>query len=127
MQFRNYAVCMAIALHCAGGCNSDGPPPVSTSTEEAEVKGTVKVRGKAVTNGTVSFHSANIKRATKDVTVAIQKDGTFTAKTVIGHNTVIVDCRELNLPKNFEIRDAAEQFIDIKSGTNDIEINVPPR
>src|SRR3954469_23479845 len=108
MQFPNYAVCLASALHCASGCNSDGPPPVSTSTEEAEVKGTVKVRGKPVTKGTVSFHSANIKRATKDVTVDIQKDGTFTARTVVGHNTVMVDCRELNLPKNFEIRDAAE-------------------
>jgi hypothetical protein len=126
MRFRNHAGWVAVALLVAGGCGGEhaGAPPVSTSTEEADVTGVVKVRGKPVTNGTVTFHSANIGRATRDRTVPIKKDGTYSLKAYVGQNTVSVDCKELASPKNREFRDF-EALLDIQSGSNtkDIEIN----
>jgi hypothetical protein len=110
----------------AGGCGGEhaGAPAVSTSTEEADVTGVVKVRGKPVSGGSVNFHSANIGRATPDRTVPINKDGTYSLKAFVGRNTVSVDCKELASPKNREFRDF-EMQIDIQSGSNtkDIEIN----
>lgn len=127
MRFRNHAGTLAFVLFLACGCDFSGAPAVPTSTEEAEVKGIVKVRGKPVNNGTIVFHSANIKRATKDVLAKINKDGTFTAKTVVGQCTVIVDCKELGSKKNLELLEAAEQAVTIEPGTNELNINIPPQ
>jgi hypothetical protein len=127
MRFRNPAGCLAFVLFLAWGCDFSGAPPVPTSTEEAEVKGIVRVRGKPVTNGTIVFHSANIKRATKDVLAKINPDGTFTAKTVVGQCTVLVDCKELGSKQNLKLLDAAEQVVTIEPGTNELNINIPPK
>jgi hypothetical protein len=127
MRFRNHAGCLAFVLFLGCGCDFSGAPAVPASTEEAEVKGTVKVRGKLVNNGTIVFHSANIKRATKDVLAKINKDGTFTAQTVVGQCTVLVDCNELGSKKNLQLQGAAEQVVTIEPGTNEIDINIPPK
>jgi hypothetical protein len=127
MRFRNPVGGLAFVLFLVCGCNFSGAPSVPTSTEEAEVKGAVKVRGKLVNNGTIVFHSANIKRATRDVLAKINKDGTFTAKTVVGQCTVIVDCKELGSKKNLELQEAAEQTVTIEPGANELTINIPPR
>jgi hypothetical protein len=45
------------------GCGlSAGAPSVSSSLEEATVKGIVRIQGKAVNNGEITFHAANINR-----------------------------------------------------------------
>ena len=45
MRFRNHAGCLAFLLFLACGCDYSGAPAVPTSTEEAEVKGTVSKEG----------------------------------------------------------------------------------
>lgn len=76
------------------GCGGDGPPPVSTSTEEATVKGTVRYLGKAVTKGEIRFDPSNIRRnRTASITAPIGKDGTYQVKTLVGTNVV-----SFNLP-----------------------------
>jgi len=127
MRFPNHAGCLAFVLFLVSGCDYSGAPAVPNSTEEAEVKGTVKVRGKPVNNGTIVFHSANIKRATKDVLAKINKDGTFTAKTVVGQCTVLVDCKELGTKKNLQLQEAAEQAVTIEPGTHELNIHIPPQ
>ena len=126
MGFRNHAGGLAFALFLVCGCDFSGAPAVPTSTEEADVKGTVKVRGKLVNNGTIVFHTANIKRATKDVLATINKDGTFTAKTVVGQCTVLIDCKELGRTQNLQLQEAAEQTVTIEPGTNELNIKIPP-
>ena len=127
MRFRNHAGFLAFVLFLACGCDFSGAPAVPTSTEEAEVKGTVRVRGKRVNNGTIVFHTANIKRATKDVLAKINQDGTFTAKTVVGPCTVLVDCKELGSKNNLELQEAAEQAVTIGPGSNELNIKIPPK
>src|SRR6516164_2652145 len=84
------AVLVPSALMVIGwGC--DGRPAVSSSTTEATVKGTVTIKGKPATKGTVEFDPANYQR--KDVqarSAPINPDGTYTIKTLVGGNTVRV-------------------------------------
>ena len=127
MRFRNHAGCVAFVLFLACGCDFSGAPAVPTSLEEAEVKGTVRVRGKLVNNGTIVFHTANIKRATKDVLAKIHTDGTFTARTVVGACTILVDCKELGSKQNLQLQEAAEQAVTIAPGTNELTIKIPPQ
>ncbi|MFO0950571.1 MAG: hypothetical protein U0835_05350 [Isosphaeraceae bacterium] len=129
MRSRTLAGCLlsVVFIFTACGCSFSDTPSVPTSTEEAEVKGTVKVRGKPVNNGTIVFHSANIGRATKDVLAKIEKDGTYSAKTVVGQCTVIVDCKELNNKQNRQLLEAAEQAVTIEPGSNTLDINIPPQ
>src|SRR5262245_5524213 len=86
----------ACALAVGAGCSGAAVNPEATgSTTEANAKGTVKVRGKLVTNGEVVFDPANLNRPTAPVrTAPISKDGTYTIKTLIGPNNVTVNSRE---------------------------------
>jgi hypothetical protein len=90
---------VSVATACAGvlvlvgGC---GSPAASSSSTEATVHGTVKLKGKLVTSGKVSFNPANVNR--KDAAIAtaeIAKDGTYTVKTLVGYNMVSVTTPEI--------------------------------
>jgi hypothetical protein len=117
---------VAALLFPAAGCDEHaGAPAVSTSKEEADVKGVVKLRGKPVTNGRVNFHSANIRRATQDRSAPIGSDGTYAIKAYVGQNTVKADCKELMSSKNLRFRDF-EKDVDVQSGTNQIDIDINP-
>ncbi len=113
-----------VLLGC--GPNSDAPR-LETSTEEATVKGTVRVNGKAVTNGSMTFRAGHVRRQNvpnRDTTIG--KDGTYTIKTMIGENYVAVDCKELRDPKLRQFRDD-EQLVIVKSGENTIDLDFPPK
>jgi hypothetical protein len=93
--------------------------------EEATVKGTVRVRGKPVTNGRVSFRTSNINRPTAPTKEAeIQKDGTYAIKTLVGANFVEVSCKEILTPRNRDLVEN-EQMVTIRSGENTLDIDLP--
>src|SRR5262245_24450250 len=99
---------LVVFMPCTGCDPYAGALPVSGSLDEATVKGTVRVQGKAVTNGNVTFRTANIRRPDSPTRGAqISKDGTYTVKTLVGDNYVQVSCKELATPKN-------RQFIDLE-------------
>jgi len=77
---------LAVALWVIGvGCGNPDAPPVSGSMDEVTVKGTVRVRGKPVNNGIVTFRTSNINRPMAPTREApIAKDGTYTIKTLVG-------------------------------------------
>jgi hypothetical protein len=83
---------VALALWMVGGgCGNPFGPAFSSSMEEATVKGIVRVRGKPVTNGQITFRPANVNRRNAPTQNApIGKDGSYTVKTLVGENSVIV-------------------------------------
>ncbi|HEX3449017.1 MAG TPA: hypothetical protein VHS97_12235 [Isosphaeraceae bacterium] len=107
------------------GCGlSDGAPPVSSSLEEATVKGTVRVRSKTVNNGQIAFHSANVSRPNAAIReVPIAKDGTYSITTLVGANTVEVDCNELRDPKTRR-RLQHNLAFDVQAGENTFDIDI---
>jgi hypothetical protein len=115
-----------VALVVSSGCNvlSD-TPAVSGSQEEATVKGTVRVRGKPVAGGEITFKCANVNRPKAQPRSApIAKDGGYEIKTLIGQNYVEVSCTELNRKENRELRDREWAFM-VNSGENTIQIDIP--
>ena len=118
---------MAIALVIAcAGCDSFGVPPVSSSHEETVVRGTVRVRGQPVNNGSVVFNAANIRRSDVPLrSASINKDGTYTVTTLVGENTIQVSCKELMTAKNHMFAEN-EFFLMAKSGENRFDIDIPP-
>lgn len=113
-----------IVIVIVGGCRFSDAPSVSGSTEEATVKGTVRIRGKPATNGIVSFRTSNINRPNAPLKEApIGKDGTYTVTTLIGENFVEVSCKELFTPKNRVLLEN-EQMVNINSGENALDIDL---
>jgi hypothetical protein len=113
---------LALALWMVGGgCNN-----FSSSGEEATVKGIVRVRGKPVTNGQITFRALNVNRRNPPTQIApIDKDGSYTVKTLVGENSVIVVCKELFTRKNQAIVDLEEgQMVKIQSGENAVNIDL---
>jgi hypothetical protein len=116
---------LALAL-CAGGCGNPDAPRVSGSMEEATVKGTVRVRGKPVTSGVVSFRCSNVNRPTATTREAtINKDGTYTIRTLVGENFVEVSSKDVFSSKTPELIEN-EQMVRVQSGESNIDINIPP-
>ena len=128
MKRRLVAAWLALALGTTGlvgGCSD--APRVSGSTEEATVTGIVRVRGKPVTNGRVTFRSSNINRPTAQTKEAeIGKDGRYTITTLVGENFVEVACKELFEAKNRQMIEN-EQMVKIQSGENTLNIDLPPQ
>jgi hypothetical protein len=119
---------VAVLLVASGGCNSNPAASALTSSmEEATLHGTVRVNGKAVNNGTVSFRTAHINRPNSPTkSVEIHKDGSYTVATVVGENYVEVTCKELNSKQTRRFL-GTEQLIMVKSGDNAVDIEIPPR
>jgi hypothetical protein len=94
MARRHAARWLALAIWVAGaGCNAFAPG-LSSSTEEATVTGTVRVRGKPVTNGEITFRSSNVnRRGAPTKNAPIGKDGRYTITTLVGENFVMVVCK----------------------------------
>lgn len=113
------SACSLITL--AWGCDG-GPAPATSSMEEATVSGTVTIRGKTATKGTVFFDPASYQRPVGARSTEIGKDGTYTIKTLVGHNAVRVSSP---LIKGRELDDLSQSY-DVKAGTNTFDIKVPP-
>jgi hypothetical protein len=109
-------------LIAAIGCDS-GAPPVSTSTEEGTVTGTVTIRGKKVSKGQVVFDPSNYQRQAPARTVEIQKDGTYSVTTLVGQNSVQVVSPVLN--RDRELSDFS-LFFEVQPGANTYNIVLPP-
>src|SRR5947209_1699427 len=79
---------LAAGLVAVGGC---GHSATTSSTAEGTVTGTVTVRGKRATEGTVTFDPSNAQRKMVPArTAPIGKDGTYTITTLVGGNHVEV-------------------------------------
>ena len=108
------------------GCEDSSKPSVSGSNTEVTVHGTIKYKGKPLTQGEISFNPANTsRRDAKSVSAAIGSDGSYTVKTLLGENTV-----SFNLPtiaKNDLALAAASYVYDAPSGdsTYDIDLSAP--
>ncbi len=108
-------------LFALAGCG-DAPPPVSSSTAEATVTGTVKANGSPVTSGEVVFNPANIARKTAPIVKApLGKDGSYSIKTLVGENQVSVSS------PSFTTRELQynDQMYDVPSGGGTFDITLP--
>jgi hypothetical protein len=124
MRRRRFLDGMAVVVMATlAGCASGGPPG-ETTLDEAQVKGTVKVRGKSLDGGTLHFNPSNAKRvvAARDATIA--KDGSFTVKTLLGQNVVTVTPKART--KASYGLEYEEKTIEVKSGENSIDIEFIP-
>jgi hypothetical protein len=119
-------VVIAALLLASSGCDPHaGAPPVSGSMEEATVKGTVKIRGKPVNGGSIVFSASNFRRPNAAPrTAAINKDGTYTVKALVGENSVEIECKELLTPKNREFKDQVWPAT-VASGECTIDFDLP--
>jgi hypothetical protein len=116
-------VLLAYATGCGGHSQA---PTMTTSLEEAEVKGTVRVNDKPVTNGNLIFRASHVHRqGVPNRSCDIEKDGTFKIKLLVGENYVMVDCKELKNPKLRQFRDE-DQLVIVKPG-EEITIDIPPK
>jgi hypothetical protein len=125
MARRLVAGWLAFALCLAGvGCNSGS----FTSTQQATVSGIVRVRGNPVTNGEITFRSANANRRTAPGRNApIGKDGRYTITAPVGENSVMVVCKELFKRENQTLLDLEDgQMVKVGPGENTIDIDLPP-
>jgi hypothetical protein len=115
------ALLAASVILMSGGCGG-GAPSVSSSTEEAAVKGTVSVKGKTATTGVVVFDPSNINRKGETGrTATIAADGSFTIKTLVGENMVSVRGPHVEKAGLTQTR----KLFDVKSGENTFAIELP--
>jgi hypothetical protein len=115
----------SLVLLVAWGCG-DGPPAVTNSRTQANVKGTVTIKGKLASSGNVIFNAANAER--KDVgsvTAPIGPDGSYSLKTYVGENRVTVSGKELILQLP-ELEMERLNF-DVQSGENTFPIDLPTK
>jgi hypothetical protein len=115
------AFLMASAILVGGGCGG-GTPSVSSSTEEAAVKGTVTVKGKPATTGVVVFDPSNINRKGETSrTAEIGADGSFAITTLVGENMVSVRGPFVGKAGLATSR----KMFDVKSGENTFAVELP--
>jgi hypothetical protein len=126
---RRYAAgWLALALwSVGGGCGNPDAPPVSGSMEEVALTGTVRVRGKPVNNGIITFRTANVHRPTAPTYEAkIDKDGTYKITTLVGENFISVTSKEMFGPRNRDLIEN-EQMVKIESSQGTLDIDIPPK
>ena len=122
MQHGGLVAACAVTMFLGGGCG--GETSATSSSEEAVVHGTVKVQGKLVRSGTVSFEPPHGDRSTAmPRTAPIGKDGTYSLKTPVGTNRVYVSAPAFPNEPN------AQRLIpecDVRSEHNTFNIEFPP-
>jgi len=112
---------LAMALAAAWGCD-DGMPAVSTSTEEAVVKGTVKVNGQPLDDGEITFDPTNVHRKFVGLRSAKVTAGGYETKTLIGGNSITVRSKKIDRDPALS---ANSKFVEVQPGENAIDIEVP--
>jgi hypothetical protein len=123
VRAKRWAVGLAagVVVVACWGC-AGGTPSVSSSSEEASVKGTVTIQGKPASGGQITFDPSNINR--KDArlyTTKIGPDGTYELKTLVGENVVSVQGPQIDRVPSLA---SNELHVDIKSGENTIPVDV---
>jgi hypothetical protein len=118
---------LATLLMAIPGCSA--APDRESSTEEATVTGTVKVRGKLLDGGELNFNAVNPNRRVETRKAAIGKDGIYTAKAYIGLNTVTVfppKPRNKKEGKDFFGVNYEERSVTVMSGENKADLEFLP-
>jgi hypothetical protein len=122
MQQGGLVAACAVTVFLGGGCG--GETSATSSSEEAAVHGTVKLQGKLVRSGTVSFEPSRGDRSSAmPRTAPIRKDGTYSLKTLVGTNRVNVSAPAFPNEPN------AQRLIpecDVRSENNTFNIEFPP-
>ena len=121
-RFQIAAACVAVGIGISGGCG-DGTPSVSSSTTEATVKGSVTIRGKSATSGTVVFSPANIRRPDAQPRRSeIAKDGTYSITTLVGDNVISVAGPKFDRDEQVG---SSQITHDVPSGESRLDITLP--
>ncbi len=103
---------------CGGGTSVSS---VDASNTEAKVTGTVKVRGKAMTEGEVRFDPTSAGRTHAQGRIAkILPDGTFEVTTLIGHNAVRISGPALKKEPTLEY---ATKVVEVTTGENKLDLD----
>ena len=125
MQQGGLMAACAVAVFLGGGCGGEtSATSAASSSEEAVVHGTVKVQGKLVRSGTVSFEPSQGDRSSAmPRTAPIGKDGTYSLKTLVGTNRVYVSAPAFPNEPNAQ-RLSLE--CDVRSENNTFNIEFPP-
>lgn len=122
-KFKGAAIGLTAMALAGWGCGGSQAPSVSSSTEEATVRGTVTVHGKAPTKGEVVFDPSNVNR--KGVTARtaqINSGGTYEVKTLVGENSVTVRSPEVDKDQTLSTN---QKMVDVKPGENSVPIELP--
>ncbi len=114
------AATLAVALW---GCWED-KPATESSTAEAKVTGKVMIHGKPMTSGELTFNPQNYLRKDAAARKAkVNPDGTYEVTTLVGRNSVMISGPAIT--KEPQLAYGA-QTIDVKDGTNTLNIELPP-
>ncbi len=106
------------------GCGDDRGS-VETTTAEANVKGTVRVRGKPMKGGEITFNPANYQRKDeKPRTAKIGEDGTYSIVTLQGHNSARISSPMMAKDPQLAY---GIHTIDVQPGDNSFDIDLPPK
>jgi hypothetical protein len=111
-------------LACTWGCSSSAPS-VDTTTAEATVSGTVRVRDKPMDGGEIAFDPTNYKRTDETARKAIiGKDGTYSITTLQGRNSVRIFGPMVQKEPQLGY---GMQTLDVQPGENTFNIDLPPK
>lgn len=114
------------------GCGwSTGAPYVEGSQDEATVKGTVKIKGKAAPGGILHFNASNSKRMVPTRDAEVQPDGSYTLKAYVGQNIVTLSPPRKNRHdiknRDYFGLEYADEYIEVKAGEeNQFDLNLNP-
>jgi hypothetical protein len=118
---------VAALLTALCGCST--PPDRQSTLEEATLKGTVKVRGKFLQGGELSFNAVNPNRRVDVRKATISKDGRYETKVYIGQNIVTVvppKPRNTQEGKDFFGVNYEEKPVNVAAGENTADLDFLP-
>jgi hypothetical protein len=105
----------------AGCSEASGPTP---EAELATVHGVVKFKGKPVVKGLIRFEATGAGRSPQLQSAPIAANGTYSAKTLIGPNTVTFVLAEA-AKAGLSLADV-KLTLDAKPGDNVFDAELPP-
>ncbi|WP_165066730.1 hypothetical protein [Paludisphaera rhizosphaerae] len=115
------AIALTASFVGVWGCDN-GAPPVSTSTEEAPVHGTVKLHGKPLASGEVQFDGNNVSRKGVGLRSLKIVDGKYEGKSLVGGN--LVSFRSEAFAKDRGAAGVSKE-VDVKTGDNTFDFELP--
>ncbi|MDR3639360.1 MAG: hypothetical protein P4L84_36500 [Isosphaeraceae bacterium] len=119
------AIMASSAALALSGCGSSAPP-VSSTTAEATVHGTVKYKGAPVEAGNIRFDPSNIQRRDAKIASApIGKDGTYKVTTLQGGNVVRFELSPELRKKDPRLATSEKEY-DVPSGDSTLDIELAP-
>jgi hypothetical protein len=106
-------------------CGCSDTPSVDTTSAEGRVSGTVRVRDKPMAGGEIAFDPSNYQRPDeKPRKATIGPDGTYSVTTLQGRNTARISGPMVKKEPQLGY---GIHTIDVKSGDNSFDIDLPPK